>query len=68
MVKDITTRKQLAKIRATKAVKIKAPTAVKLQMNAQKNTTITHMTCDFSGSMGGMRTWIFYALQVEHQC
>jgi len=53
MVKDITTRKQLAKIRATKAVKIKAPSHVKLQMSMQKNTTITHMACDFSGSMGG---------------
>ncbi|MHA2070146.1 MAG: hypothetical protein ACXABY_37745, partial [Candidatus Thorarchaeota archaeon] len=55
MVKDLTTRKQLEKIRATKATKIKAPTAVKLQMSAQKNTTITHMTCDFSGSMGGAK-------------
>jgi hypothetical protein len=38
MVKDIVAKEALAKIRATKAVKIKAPTAVKLQMNAQKNT------------------------------
>lgn len=55
MVKDITTRKQLAKIRATKAVKVKAPSHVKLQMTAQKNTTVTHMACDFSGSMSGVK-------------
>jgi hypothetical protein len=53
MVKDVTVRKQLAKIRATKAIKVKAPANVKLHMSQAKNTTVTHMACDFSGSMGG---------------
>jgi hypothetical protein len=53
MVKDVSTRKQLAKIRASKAVKVTAPASVKLQMNEMKNTSITHKVCDFSGSMGG---------------
>lgn len=55
MVKDITVRKQLAKIRANKPRKIMAPTTVKLQMQQAKNTTITHKLCDFSGSMGGRK-------------
>ncbi len=55
MVKDVTTRQQLEKIRMSKAVKIKAPRAIKLRMDSQKNTTITHEVCDFSGSMGGKK-------------
>jgi len=55
MVKDLTVRKQLAKIRATKAVKITAPSHVKLQMSQAKNTSVSHILCDFSGSMGGKK-------------
>jgi hypothetical protein len=55
MVKDVVVRKQLAKIRATKAVKIVAPSQVKLQMSQAKNTKISHLLCDFSGSMGGAK-------------
>jgi len=53
MVKDLVTRKQLAKIRATKATKIHAPSHVKLRMSQKTSTNVTHIVSDYSGSMGG---------------